>query len=169
MKISVPLQNGVLPDQYAKYATGSDVHNGQPVRSFPIRIEDAPEGTQSFALSLLDFDAIPVSGFPWIHWVAANFPGDITEIPEDDSRTLVVPHTLGKNSNAGSLINETNPSIIEHYTGPFPPDADHTYTLTVYALKSVLDLEEGFWLNELMHDADSQTLTTATCTFIGRV
>ena len=44
-----------------------------PTYSLPLKIEDAPEGTKSFAVVMEDKDAFPVSGgFSWIHWTAAN-------------------------------------------------------------------------------------------------
>ena len=41
---------------------------------------DAPEGTQSFALTVYDPDAPTGSG--WWHWVAADIPADQTSIEE---------------------------------------------------------------------------------------
>jgi len=35
------------------------------------------------------------------------------------------------------------------YGGMTPPNRDHTYTLTVFALDCSLDLEDGFYLNQL--------------------
>ncbi len=78
MKITVPTTNGYLADRFGKYAAPADQHQGTPTRSFPITIEEAPAGTQTFALQLIDFDAVPVSGFPWIHWVAVNIPAATT-------------------------------------------------------------------------------------------
>ncbi|KRO04023.1 phospholipid-binding protein [Levilactobacillus paucivorans] len=169
MKITVPTeQGGFLAAEYSKQAMGSDVHGGDPVKSFPISLTDVPAGTKTLALSLVDFDAVPVCGFPWIHWVAANFPGTTREIPADVSRTDQIVHVHGRNSNAGSLVGNTDPQIFQNYTGPFPPDADHDYILTVYALDQTLDLPEGFWLNDLMHHAADHTLATATFTLRGR-
>ena len=42
MKISVPLQNGWLPDRYTKHANDSDKIDGRPYVSFPINIEEVP-------------------------------------------------------------------------------------------------------------------------------
>ncbi len=85
MKVTVPTIKGYLADQYGKYAEPADMHKGTPTRSFPIEISDAPAGTQTFALQLIDFDAVPVSGFPWIHWTAANIPKGTTLIPDNAS------------------------------------------------------------------------------------
>jgi len=169
MRIVVPTEeNGFLADEFSKYATGDDVYGGQPVKSFPIKLHKIPKKTQPLALTLIDFDAVPVSGFPWIHWVAANFPGSTREIPMDVSRTNAIPHVHGRNSNAGSLVGNTDPQVFQNYTGPFPPDRDHDYSLTIYALNTKLDLADGFWLNDLLHQINGHVLDTATITLRGR-
>lgn len=149
MEISVSLDNGYLADKYTKHASDSEKIDGSPVISFPIEIKDVPEGTQTLALTLLDYDDIPVDGFTWIHWIAANMPADITEIPEDNSQKLFLPMIQGKNSTAGKYFNNENPVTSAHYAGPYPPVGTHNYELTLYALDTTLDLKDGFWLNEL--------------------
>lgn len=151
MQISVPLEKGFLPDRFGKHASLADTYAGYPKRSFPITITDAPANTQSFAVWLIDYDAVPVSGFPWIHWNIANLPGNTTEIPENVERTQAMPLTRGRNANAGHFVNASDPLITTGYVGPQPPNADHAYTLTVFALDTKLDLKPGFWLNEARH------------------
>ncbi len=151
MQISVPLTQGFLAARFGKYAEPADCYKGYPKRSFPITISAAPQATASFAVWLIDYDAVPVSGFPWIHWNIANLPGDITQIPEDASRTHTLTMVEGNNANAGSLIHQSDPLISQGYVGPQPPNADHAYTLTVFALDTMLALRAGFWLNEARH------------------
>ena len=74
----------------------------------------------------------------------ANVPNDMTAISEDFSR-LDAKHTHGKNSLVSKFLNEDNPDIYDGYMGPYPPDKDHVYTLTVYALDCELPLENGFY------------------------
>lgn len=74
MKSSVPLVNGQLDDRYGQHESGADVKNGYPITSFPFTIEDAPAGTDCFALWFLEVDAVPVGGLPWILWNAAHIP-----------------------------------------------------------------------------------------------
>ena len=143
MRISVPLtKEGLLADQYGKFAPASDMLADHPVRSFPIEIADVPAGTESLALTFVDFDSTPVCGFTWIHWLAANFPANTTLIGDDASRKDGHGFVQGKNSNAGRLVNG-DPAITKGYVGPQPPDQIHDYTLTVYALDTTLDLNEG--------------------------
>ena len=84
MKISVDLINGYLPDQFGKHAPKAYTSHDFPTRSFPINISDIPIGTKALALTLIDYDAVPVAGFPWIHWIATDI--DATNyIPENIS------------------------------------------------------------------------------------
>lgn len=77
--------NGVIEDKYGKHGKHFN-ENGMPTYSLPLKIEDAPEGTKSFAVVLEDKDAFPVSGgFSWIHWTAANITR--IEIMENESQT----------------------------------------------------------------------------------
>ncbi|WP_179394190.1 YbhB/YbcL family Raf kinase inhibitor-like protein [Lacticaseibacillus absianus] len=162
MEIHVPTTDGYLADRFGKYAEPTDLHAAHPKRSFPLTITDAPADTQGFALQLIDYDAVPVSGFPWIHWVAANLPATVTTVPEDASRTDAVPMLQGRNSNAGSLIHHPDPQVATGYVGPQPPNADHAYTLTVFALDAPLPLAPGFWLSEMRHAMAGHILATAS-------
>lgn len=169
MQISVPLDNGYLADRFGKYAEADDCYRGYPKRSFPITITAAPQATKSFAVWLLDYDAVPVSGFPWIHWNIANIPGDTTEIPEDASRTQQLAMVQGRNANAGGLVHQQDPLISQGYVGPQPPNADHAYTLTVFALDTMLALQPGFWLNEARHAMSGHILTETSVDLWSRV
>lgn len=78
MRVSVELEGNLLSDRFGKYASEADRLEGFPVRSFPIHIEEVPEGAASLALAFIDFDAIPVGGFCWIHWLACDFDPSTT-------------------------------------------------------------------------------------------
>lgn len=167
MKISVPLKDGLLPDEYGKYAPASEMLADHPVKSFPIKITGAPAETKTFAIVFIDFDSTPVCGFTWIHWLAANIPATMTEIPENASRKLADQFVQGNNSNAGSLVNG-DPQITKGYVGPQPPDKNHDYSLRVYALDTELPLENGYWLNDFLHAADGHILSKAKFTVPSR-
>ena len=79
MRISVGLDNGLLPDRFGKHAPEAYQLDGHPVRSFPIEIADVPEGARSLALTFLDYDAVPVGGFCWIHWLLWGTAPDPTD------------------------------------------------------------------------------------------
>jgi Raf kinase inhibitor-like YbhB/YbcL family protein len=160
MKISVPLTNGVLADEYSKYAPAEAMLADHPIRSFPIEINEAPAATKTFALVFIDYDSTPVCGFTWIHWLAANIPATMTAIPADASRQLKDQFVQGNNSNAGALVNGDK-QITVGYVGPQPPDKTHHYTLKVYALDDRLPLENGYWLNNFIHAAKGHILAHA--------
>lgn len=151
MKITVPLVNNILNSKYGKHAPSEHLIDGTPVTSFPITISGVPEEAQSLALTLIDWDAISVGGFPWIHWIAAGIDPKTTLIPENASQAGFQNMIQGANSTAGKIINNTNPLTAYRYNGPQPPDKPHEYTLTVLALDNQPDLKEGFWLNDLRH------------------
>lgn len=169
MRISTPLIDTYLPETYSKHATGTDLLQGVPVTSMPVTFEAVPANAKSLALYMIDYDAVPVSGFPWIHWVVADLPGDLVLLPEDASRSGVVDMVQGKNSNAGNFVNHPDSNINQRYTGPQPPNADHQYLLVALALDTKLNLPAGFWLNELLHAAAGHVLATAEFRFNAHV
>lgn len=155
--------NGVIQDKYGKRGT-QFTQNGMPNYSLPIKIENAPEGTKTFAIFLEDKDAIPVAGFSWIHWVAANIK--TTELEENASLLRRDEFVQGRNSWSASLLGNDALSVEESsmYGGMAPPNNEHTYELTVYALSDELDLKNGFYANELFHAMDGKILGQATIT-----
>lgn len=163
MKISVELESGLLSDRFGKYAPEADRLEGFPVRSFPIAIEGVPGGAKSLALAFVDFDAIPVGGFCWIHWTACDIAPDTALIPENASAAGSVAMVQGRNSNWSPMAHGSdNPNVYARYCGPQPPDATHEYTLTVYALDCELGLPEGFYLNELRRAMQGHVIEKAS-------
>lgn len=166
MEIKVDLPNNLLPDKYGKYANPQAIKNGKPVISFPIKLSDIPADAKTIALTFTDPDSIPVCGFEWIHWTAANIPVG-QEIIEDFSQTATSPVVQGKNSSASPLLDGPK-DVATGYNGPYPPDQTHDYVLKVFALDDNLDLENGFWMNELLHKMDGHILTSAQQTIPSR-
>ena len=144
MKLSVPFEDNILPQKYAKYATETVGHSA--VLSFPFDILDIPKGTKSVAWTLVDFDSIPVCGFAYIHWVVANVAvsEEKLAVAEDFSRQSH-QQLRGSNSLVSKFLSDKFPEVHQSYIGPYPPDKDHRYTLTVYALDEMLELQEGFF------------------------
>lgn len=169
MKISIPIENGMLPDKYGKYAGPDNKQYGHPVCSFPIKIEDVPEGTQSLALAFIDYDSTPVCGFTWIHWIMCGISPDVQEIPENASQDPQPEWRQGFNSTFSDLTDVNNDlTVAQAYVGPCPPDTDHTYTLTVYALDKDLDLSEGFFFNQLHWAMQGHILEAAEVNVMSR-
>lgn len=122
--------------------------------------ENAPTGTQSFAVTIYDKDAPTGSGF-W-HWLIFNIPSTITELKSgagEVAKALAPKEAIQSITDFG----------FHGYGGPCPPPgAPHEYLVTVYALKSKLDLDKnampavvGFYLN-------SNALAKASIVFYGK-
>lgn len=157
--ISHGIVNGVIEDKYGKH--GKDFNeNGVPTYSLPFEVLDAPEGTKSYAVFLEDKDACPVSGgFSWVHWLAANITKSKVEENESQSAKDFVQ---GLNSWISIQGGSQSKELSAYYGGMAPPNEPHTYELHVYALDSLLDLENGFMLHELFRKMDGHILEQYT-------
>lgn len=111
--------------------------------------DHAPEGTTYFAVTLYDKDAPTGSGF-W-HWVVFNIPASVTELKSgagDPGKKMLPKESIQSVTDFGK----------PGYSGPCPPPgAPHEYLITVYALKSKIELDKnaspamvGFYLNSGM-------------------
>jgi len=143
---SAGVTNGVIADAYGK--RGKQLKNNIPTRSLPISITGAPRGTVCYALIMLDPDSNPLCGYEWVHWLAVNITG--ANLAENASI-----------DNAGSMIQGKNDFGAIGYGGPTPPDKPHTYEITVYALDSMPDIQNGFSKEELIKDMGGHILAQA--------
>lgn len=171
MEIIVPHdEGGYLPDKYSKHAPQENLRAGYPIVSPPIMIENVPVEAETLAFTFLDFDAVPVGGFVWIHWLVANIPAQTqVQIPENASQNGHFDFIQGRNSNAGALIGNQDPLIYQRYVGPQPPDQDHNYQLTVYALRAKLNLQAGYWLNDFYDAIKGEVITSKQIIIPARV
>ncbi|MCP8899594.1 YbhB/YbcL family Raf kinase inhibitor-like protein [Gilvimarinus xylanilyticus] len=87
----------------------------------------APEGTQSYALTVYDPDAPTGSG--WWHWQVINIPAEVQSLP------------TGAGTESGNNLPESaqqGPSDygVKAFGGACPPEGDepHRYEFTLYAL-----------------------------------
>ena len=142
--------DGKLKDRYGDRCDVSDIVNNIPQISFPFSWDDAPEGTESFAVVFMDYDNSESEGFPFVHWTACNIPSDVCSVAEDCGRK---GGDFIQGSNSWSTIFGPYENIPEELTlrfgGPAPGDVVHEYELTIYALDKKLDLKEGFFFTEL--------------------
>jgi Raf kinase inhibitor-like YbhB/YbcL family protein len=115
---------------------------------------DAPEGTESFAVTCYDPDAPTGSGF-W-HWVVVNIPSDVTEL------------AAGTGSAGGSLPEGALQTRTDFgqpgYGGPCPPQGDHPhrYLFTVHAVGGSLPVAEDTSAAVIGFQLHFNTLATAT-------
>lgn len=110
----------------AEYGFGCSGGNQSPQLSW----SGAPEGTRSFALTCYDPDAPTGSGF-W-HWVVANIPTSVSELPRDASKSGMPTGSVTVRNDTGS----------REYSGPCPPQGDHPhrYVFTVFAVGGELQV-----------------------------
>ncbi len=160
MKItSEAIVDGYFTDEYGKHGTQFN-ENGMPTCSIPFSITNAPEEAVSYAIVFEDKDAYPVSGgFVWIHWLAANITR--TDIAANESQAAT-DFVQGVNSWTSIQGGRQSAQLSSFYGGMCPPDAPHLYELQVYALDTLLDLHDGFLLNELYHAMDGHILEQGT-------
>ncbi len=91
----------------------------------PLRIEGVPEEAKSLSLVVDDPDA-PVG--TWDHWVVWNITPDTGEIKEG-----ITPEGVSGRNDWGRL----------GYGGPAPLSGTHRYFFKLYALDTMLDIQEG--------------------------
>ncbi|AJH00459.1 phosphatidylethanolamine-binding protein [Clostridium beijerinckii] len=156
---SAGIINGIIQDQYGSRGEYFN-ENRVPTFSLPLKIEDAPVNTASFAIVLEDKDAYPVTGgFVWIHWLAANITR--SELKDNESQTAE-DFIQGTNSWTSLQGNQQSKELSCYYGGMTPPDKAHVYELHVFALDKLLNLKKGFLLNELYHEMDGHILEQYT-------
>ncbi len=113
----------------AQYGFGCSGGNRSPQLAW----SGSPEGTRSFALTCYDPDAPTGSGF-W-HWVVANIPVSVTELPLDAG-------SPASGKLPASAITVRNDVGTREYAGPCPPQGDHPhrYFFTVFAVGAELQV-----------------------------
>lgn len=111
----------------------------------------APEGTESFAVTVYDPDAPTGSG--WWHWFAFNIPADVTSLPG------------GGDVNGVQLTNDYG---AVGFGGACPPPGEvHRYEFTVHALGTMLEIDNSVSnaLAGFMVNANSLASSTITAVY----
>lgn len=137
MKISSPaFENGQsIPQKYTCDGEGI---------SPPLEFTEVPDGAESLVLIVDDPDA-PAGLFT--HWIVFNIPANAPGIEEGG---LPVDSIEGGNSSAAI-----------GYTPPCPPDGSHRYMFKLYALDSVLVIDEGVSQKALEDEMTGQIIDEA--------
>ncbi|NRX26324.1 hypothetical protein DFM89_001916 [Clostridium beijerinckii] len=140
---SAGIINGIIQDQYGSRGEYFN-ENRVPTFSLPLKIEDAPVNTASFAIVLEDKDAYPVTGgFVWIHWLAANITR--SELKDNESQTAE-DFIQGTNSWTSVQGNQQSKELSCYYGGMTPPDKAHVYEFHVFALDKLLNLKKRIFI-----------------------
>ena len=114
-----------LPLQFVHSAMGAGGQNVSP----DLNWSGAPEGTQSYALTMYDPDAPTGSG--WWHWVVYDIPASATGL------VMGAGAAGGADLPVGAKLGRTDFGTAE-YGGAAPPPGHgpHRYIFTLYALKT---------------------------------
>jgi Raf kinase inhibitor-like YbhB/YbcL family protein len=110
----------------------------------------APEGTESFAITVYDPDAPTGSG--WWHWFAFNIPADITEMESGDVAGVQLTNDYGA----------------QGFGGACPPAGEvHRYEFTMHALGTMLEIDNSVSnaLAGFMVNANSLASSTITAVY----
>lgn len=116
------VQGEAIPAQYT--CDGADV-------SPPLSWEAPPQGTQSLALIMDDPDA---PRGVWTHWALYNLPPERRALAAERPSQETLPDGGVQGANSWGDLG---------YGGPCPPDGEHRYNFTLYALDTELDLDAG--------------------------
>jgi Raf kinase inhibitor-like YbhB/YbcL family protein len=139
---------GKIPIQYVMVPAG-----GKNL-SIPLSWKNAPPGTRSFALSIIDPHPVAQN---WVHWFVINIPASTAFLPEGASR---------KNMPGGAV--ELKNSFGETgYGGPQPPkgSGEHPYVVTLYALTvEKVDLGSSASLSAFKKALEGKVIQSATIT-----
>ncbi|MBE0447128.1 MAG: YbhB/YbcL family Raf kinase inhibitor-like protein [Actinobacteria bacterium] len=139
--------NGTIPVKYAY----PRVAGGQNI-SIPLEWTDAPAGTRSFALAMVD-----ISSRNWVHWMVINIPANVASLSEGAS-VIKMPSGVKELANTFGSIG---------YGGPEPPPGagPHDYVTTVYALnvdEISLPLQSSY--NNFLRAIEGKVLAKASLT-----
>ena len=129
-----------IPARYS--CQGEDV-------SPPLAWQDAPTGTQSFALIMDDPDA---PGGTWVHWIVYNLPAHVNALPEGVTAQKGLPQGALQGRNSWGR---------NDYGGPCPPSGTHRYFFKLYALDSMLNLPPGASKEDVLHAMEGHLLAEA--------
>jgi len=145
MEISSPAfkHKGGIPDKYAKGRF-----------SIPLSWKNVPQGTKSFALSIVDIHPVAQN---WVHWLVINIPPNVTSLEEGASR---------KKMPAGAMELKNSWADIG-YGGPEPPPGSgaHSYVITIYALNvDKVDLEVNTSLSKFEKTIKGKGIGSASIT-----
>jgi len=138
MKIESPAfaDNGLIPTKYAC--------DGESINP-PLSFFDVPAGTKTLALIMEDPDvprALRPDGM-FDHWLVWNMPANTKGIPENSAP----PGTVGQNTK-GTI----------EYAPPCPPDREHRYFFTLFALDSILQLPPTSGKNALLKAMENHVI-----------
>ncbi len=162
------IQDGYLKDKYSKDASEEYLIEGVPYVNFEFEVTNVDPTHKYLSWALIDHDSNPVCSFSWIHWLVANYSTENSTVVENLSESGL-EYVGGQNSFASPLAKIQDEKVIFNYGGPMPPNEDHNYSLVVFAHATELNLEKGFFYNELLNELKKQTsIVGCECSILGK-
>ncbi|OGV36017.1 MAG: hypothetical protein A3E88_08055 [Legionellales bacterium RIFCSPHIGHO2_12_FULL_35_11] len=109
-----------------------------------VKWSGAPKGTKSFALIMIDYDAEPVVGFPFVHWIVYDISAEVLHL---------VPGVKGFKFGMSNYDTDG-------YAGMNPPAGqNHAYYFHLYALDiEKLEIEDKPSEDDLSRAMDGHIL-----------
>jgi Raf kinase inhibitor-like YbhB/YbcL family protein len=137
-----------IPIQYVMPGAG-----GKNI-SIPLAWKNVPQGTKSFALSIVDPHPVAQN---WVHWLVINIPAQMNSIEEGASKKKMPKGCVELKNSFGDA----------EYGGPQPPKGtgDHPYVVTLYALHvERLDLGTHTSLSAFKKAIEGKVIASASIT-----
>ncbi|MBC7194688.1 MAG: YbhB/YbcL family Raf kinase inhibitor-like protein [Caldisericia bacterium] len=138
LKSSILKENELIPEKYS--CDGEDI-------SPPLEWENIPQGTKSFCIIMEDPDA---PGGIFTHWIIFNIPSNYMSLPENFPKIGEFENGIKQGKNDFNKIG---------YNGPCPPkNSTHHYRFKIFSLDTILNLNSGIKVNELMKAIENHIL-----------
>ena len=147
----------IIPDDYVEEANISP----------PLSWSNPPENTKSFAITVTDPDLPAEFNFPrsFAHWMICNLPSETRSLPKGASPNGDLPESAREMRSDFVTFNISG--YDRGYGGPWPPDREHRYIFTIYALMTdKLDVDLDGDLEEFSRAV--LPVTIASASFLGR-
>lgn len=155
--------NGVLFPEFSKGSSKS-----------PHLQWDKVPGALSYAVIMMDRDATAVVGGVFIHWVVGNVETNFLDINASiENKTLLQFENSTTKKGYGSIIPEMFQNDVANvYFGPYPPNKDHLYEITVLALSekdpfSHLDKSKHLLFPDFEKSVANKIIGTGTLYVVG--
>ena len=115
----------------------------------PLSFANAPQGTESYALIMVDLDT-PIGTIT--HWVLYNIPSDVRELGEGIPPGRLLPNGFSQGRNGMFRFG---------YMGPCPPWGRHRYLFRLFALDRMLPSEGALNRRRLLNATKTHILAEA--------
>lgn len=142
---------GRLPEKYTI--------DGEKV-SPPLKWDNPPQGTKSFALLMDDHDVPKEFGGLFVHWMVYDIPAQVRELTDGASPSGKLPAGAKEVPNFYANVGMANTPFAK-YGPPWPPTPDHKYKFTLYNLKvEKLKLAPGAGYEQFLTAVQKEAIST---------